>query len=126
MGFANKTVLSLVLLLSVISTHARVPVLQHIKLTCEYITNPLAIGTRKPRFAWMIQSQERNQFQSAYELIVSDDLKQIQTGKCNFWTTGKILSNQNIQIVYAGSPLQSNTRYYWRIKVYNQDNNSSD
>ena len=125
MVLVNRTVLSLVLLLSIISTQAKVPVVQPIKLTCEYITNPLAIGTRKPRFAWVIQSNERNQFQSSYELIVSDDLKQIQAGKGDYWSAGKIISNQNIQIVYAGKPLLSNTRYYWRVKVYNQDNISS-
>ncbi len=99
--------------------------LQIDKLTCEYIENPLGIDTKIPRFNWTFKSTERNQFQSAYELIVSDNATDIQQQKGNMWSTGKITSSQNIQIEYGGKTLQSFTRYYWRVKVYNQNNEAS-
>ncbi len=85
----------------------------------------MGIDIKTPRFNWILASDERNQNQLAYEIIVSDQLKDIQQGKGNNWSTGKINSNQNSQIEYAGSPLQSFTRYYWRVRVYNQKNEVS-
>jgi len=100
--------------------------LQPSNLTCEYIENPLGIDTKTPRFSWILKTSERNQFQLAYELIVSDNLKDVQQGKGNVWSTGKITSPQNIQIEFSGDPLKSFTKYYWRIKVYNQNDEASE
>ncbi len=99
--------------------------LQVVKLTCEYIENPLGIDVQFPRLSWTFTATQRNQFQSAYEIIVSDNSKDIQQGKGNTWSTGKIISSKNIQVEYAGKALQSFTRYYWRVKVYNQDDEAS-
>ncbi|MEO6001267.1 MAG: alpha-L-rhamnosidase C-terminal domain-containing protein [Chitinophagaceae bacterium] len=47
------------------------------KLTCEYIQNPLGIDTKSPRLSWTLTSKERDQVQTSYELIVSDNLNDI-------------------------------------------------
>jgi len=96
-----------------------------VKLTCEYTTNPLGIDSRKPRFSWQFESKERNQFQSGYELIVSDNLTDIQKVNGNVWQTGKVNSSQSIQVEFAGKELQSFTKYYWRVKVYDGSSETS-
>lgn len=95
------------------------------KLTCEYIENPLGIDVKAPRLSWIFTIEGRNQKQTAYELLVSDDPLKIEHLEGNIWTTGKIVSNQNIHIEYAGVALQSFTRYYWRVRVYNQQGEAS-
>src|SRR3954454_1908496 len=100
--------------------------LQPVHLTCEYLENPLGIDARQPRFAWNFTATQRNQLQSAYELIVSDNNKDIARQKGNIWTSGKVISDQSIQVMYAGKPLLPFTKYYWRIKVYNQNGEASD
>ena len=60
-----------------------IPSLRPGTLTCEYIENPLGIDTKLPRLSWTFESTERNQSQSAYELIVSDNVKDIQQGRGN-------------------------------------------
>lgn len=104
--------------------HAASP-LQPVALTCEYIENPLGIDIQSPRLSWNFTSNERNQFQSAYEIIVSDNMKDISKEMGNVWATGKVVSPENIQIPCAGKPLQSFVRYYWRVKVYNQKGEAS-
>jgi len=99
--------------------------LQAVKLTCEYISNPLGIDSKKPRFSWLLESKEKNQLQSAYEIIVSNNPGDIQQGKGNEWQTGKINSSQSIQVEYTGKDLTSFTKYYWRIKVYDKNNEGS-
>src|ERR1700733_4162238 len=113
------------LVILMLCMHANPSPLQPVQLFCEYTKNPLGIDIKSPRFAWNFTSVERNQFQSAYEIIVSDNLKDINKSAGNIWATGKISSTENIQVEYAGKPLQSFTRYYWRVKIYNQKNEVS-
>jgi alpha-L-rhamnosidase len=94
---------------------------QPVRLTCEYLENPLGIDMETPRFGWNISSAGRNSLQSAYEIIVSDNEKLIGTGKGNSWQTGKVISDESIQIEYAGKPLRPFTRYYWKVKVYDKN-----
>lgn len=102
------------------------PSLQPIKLTCEYQVNPLGIDTKKPRLSWIFQSTERNQFQSAYEIIVSTNQESINHLKGDAWSTGKISSGVNLHIEYSGEPLKSFIRYYWKVRVYDKNNKVSE
>jgi alpha-L-rhamnosidase len=95
------------------------------KLSCEYLQNPLGIETAAPRLSWTLTASKRNQIQQAYEILVSDNLKDLQSLKGNLWQPGKIRTAQNLHIVYAGKPLKAFKRYYWRVRVYNQDGKAS-
>jgi alpha-L-rhamnosidase len=106
-------------------TATAAPLLQPVHLLCEYLENPLSIDIPNPGFSWQLTATARNQYQSAYELIVSDNLKDIQQGRGNMWSPGKIISNQSLQIVYQGKSLHSFTKYYWRIRSYNQNGDPS-
>ena len=112
-------------LLSVLFSKAASP-LQPAGLTCEYLKNPLGIGIKMPRLGWNFITTQRNQFQTAFEIVVRDNEKNFKSGNGNVWTTGKINSTQNIQLAYGGKPLQPFTRYYWQVKVYNQDGLASE
>lgn len=85
---------------------------------CEYLVNPLGIDTQSPRFAWTLKSNERNQKQTAYEILVSDNLEAIKNGNGNVWHSGKVNSSDQNQIEYKGTQLKSFTRYYWTVKIY--------
>ena len=43
-------------------------------LTCEYAPNPISIDTQEPRFGWLLQSERRNQSQSAYQVLVASSV----------------------------------------------------
>ncbi|HBQ57480.1 MAG TPA: alpha-L-rhamnosidase [Porphyromonadaceae bacterium] len=90
-------------------------------LVCEYETNPLGIETEKPRFSWKIKSKERNQKQSAYRIIISSSEKNVKNKKGDLWDSGIIQSDQSVHVPYGGKPLQSFTRYYWRVCSSDRD-----
>jgi alpha-L-rhamnosidase len=121
----KKILIVFACLLAVLFSKAASP-LQPAGLTCEYLKNPLGIGIKMPRLSWNFIATQRNQFQTAYEIIVSDNEKDFKSGNGNLWTTGKINNTQNIQLVYGGKSLLSFTRYYWQVKVYNQDGLASE
>jgi alpha-L-rhamnosidase len=94
-------------------------------LRCEYLINPLGIDAAAPRLSWTCSSDERNQLQSAYEVIVSDTRHNIDNYVGNVWATGKLNGQQSLNIVYAGKALQSFTRYYWRVRAWDQEGKPS-
>ena len=90
-------------------------------LSCEHIINPLGVDNHQPLLSWTIASSTNDLRQSAYELIVSDNLADINKNEGNCWNTGKTNSDETVFIAYEGVPLQSFTRYYWKVRVYNQN-----
>lgn len=91
-------------------------------LRCEYRENPLGIDVLAPRLFWKLKAPGRRAVnQTAYQILVasSEDLLEQDTG--DLWDSGKTLSDQSIQIEYAGRPLQSRMYCYWKVRVW--DNN---
>lgn len=81
--------------------------------------NPLGVDVT-PRFSWQLLSEKRNVMQTAYEIRVSDT--QAALSKGNVWSSGKINSDQSQYVEYKGAPLQSGKKYFWQVRVW--DNNS--
>ena len=99
--------------------------LQPIMLTCEYQINPLGIDVKNPRLIWQFVLDKKNQIQTAYEIIVSDNPNDIKAFLGSQWVSGKIISNQNTHVEYNGKELKSFTQYFWRVRVYDQNGEAS-
>jgi len=96
------------------------------QLLCNNLTNPIGIGTSQPQFSWQLTSNKRNVMQSSYELRVSESEPLLQKGKKLEWNSGKTLSDQSVHVDYKGSPLQSNKKYYWQVRVWGNDGKVSE
>ncbi len=92
-----------------------------VNLSCEYVENPLGIDVAAPLLGWKLQSGERGQLQTAYELMVATSEADLEQGKKLVWKSGKKTSGQNNNIVYAGAKLKPFTRYYWKVRVYDRN-----
>ena len=95
------------------------------KLRCEYLIDPLGIDEAKPRLSWIIRSDQRGQIQTTYQIIVADSEEELAQDNGNIWYSGKVDSKETIHIVYAGGPLQSGTRYFWKVRVWDKDGEAS-
>ncbi|HTI06044.1 MAG TPA: glycoside hydrolase family 78 protein [Gemmatimonadales bacterium] len=80
-------------------------------LRIEYLTNPLGIDATRPRFSWRLTSAERNTVQSAYQIQVTRNGRPV-------WDSGRITADSSVFVSYAGPPLESRTRYTWRVRVW--------
>lgn len=94
-------------------------------LSCEYRTNPLGIDAAQPHFSWQMISDKHNILQTAYQILVSKSLTALKQDKGEVWDSKKITSNQSIQIKYKGAELQSAQKYYWKIKVWDNQSKQS-
>jgi hypothetical protein len=90
--------------------------------------NPIGVDTSNPRFGWTLAARDpaaRGLTQTAYRILLATSRQGLQSAKTAAWDTGKVLSSQTNGIVYAGTPLQSHRRYYWRVQVWDQDGRPS-
>lgn len=88
-----------------------------VNLRCEYLSNPLSIDAATPRLSWVPQSSERGWRQSAYRVQVASSAQRLQNG-ADLWDSGKVKSAQTLGVRYAGKPLQSGARCFWRVQVW--------
>lgn len=105
-------------LLVVFTCSASAQSLQVNHLQCENKENPLGIEATAPRFSWQIQSDQRNVFQSAYQIIIADNLQSLQNNSGNIWDSKKVVSGASILVPYVGKGLQPAQKYYWKVKVW--------
>ena len=68
-------------------------------LRCEYM-NEAVVAKISPRFSWELVSNANGQHQTAWQVIVSDDIKIIKTGK--------------------GTRLRYFTKYHWKARVWDR------
>ncbi|WP_299059533.1 family 78 glycoside hydrolase catalytic domain [uncultured Polaribacter sp.] len=96
-------------------------------LRCEYRENPLGIDNTSPRLSWKIieENQTRGQKQTGYQILVASSLEHLENDKGDVWDSGKINSNQSVHNIYQGKPLASAQQYFWKVKVWDKDNNAS-
>ena len=80
-------------------------------LKVENLTNPLGLDTDTPRFSWVTTSGQNDVKQTAYEIVVSGD-------KGDLWNSGKVASDKQLWIPYAGEQLKSGMSCTWKVKVY--------
>jgi alpha-L-rhamnosidase len=90
-------------------------------LTCNFSENPMTVGPDGPKFSWQLVSELRDQSQSAYQILVSDDESDLSSSKGNIWDSEKTISSQSILVDYKGPVLKPVQAYYWKVKVWNQD-----
>lgn len=86
----------------------------------EQLVNPMGLDILRPRFSWILESTQKNTFQTAYEITIAiaDDFNK----KSIYWMDKKN-TDQSIYNQYAGPALASNTRYYWFVKVWDNHGN---
>lgn len=85
-------------------------------LRCEMLVNPLGIDVKEPRFSWELSLGQRNVQQTAYEVIVSSSRAKLDKNEGDIWSSGKKQTSQSVHIVYAGKPLESGKKYFWKVR----------
>lgn len=96
--------------------------LQGTNLRVEYKMNDFT-DVVKPRLSWELRSAVRNQFQTAYQVIVASSEARLTPGSADIWNSEKVLSEETIQVEYNGSALQSNKTYYWKVRSWDAKGN---
>ena len=92
------------------------------KLKCEYQETPMGLEVLNPRLSWQMKATNRGAKQSAYQILVADNEADLKKDIGNVWNSGIVKSEQSIKIDYAGKPIESRKRYFWKVKIWNEKN----
>jgi alpha-L-rhamnosidase len=87
-------------------------------LRCEYLYDPLGIDVRQPRLSWEWQDLQRGVFQVAYQVLVASDPHLLAQDEGDLWDSGRVSSDETLGIAYAGQPLASRMRCYWKVRAW--------
>ena len=91
-------------------------------LTVDHKSNPIGIENKQPGFSWKIIGTGNNIMQTAYLLRVATDDK-FSPLKI-VWQSGRTESDESILRSYKGPELKSGQRYFWQVKIW--DNNGKE
>lgn len=103
--------------------------LKPVYLRCENLTNPVGIDTPAPRLSWRLESTKsgaRDLKQNCYEIVVATDPKNLSPEKADIWASGAVTSKDSYGISVPGNKLQAHHRYWWKVRVWDQDEKVSD
>jgi alpha-L-rhamnosidase len=95
--------------------------LEIVKLLCNHTENPTVSNISGLNFSWQLQSALRNQSQSAYRILVADNLDDVKNLKGKIWDSKKVVSDKSILVHYNGKRLNPAHQYFWKVKVWDQD-----
>ena len=94
------------------------------EMKCNGLENPAGTDS-VPEFSWKIGSKEKEQIQTAYQIIVSSDKEIISNNRADIWDSGKNLSGESAWISYHGPELKPGKEYFWKVRVWDGNYKSS-
>ncbi|MCA9234091.1 MAG: family 78 glycoside hydrolase catalytic domain [Planctomycetales bacterium] len=90
------------------------------RLRCECRDAPLGVDRAHPELSWILSADARDQMQSSYRILVATTPERLAAGDGDLWDTGKVDSPETFGIAYAGAPLGSHQRCYWKVKAWDR------
>lgn len=94
-------------------------------LTIEYIRNPSVVKVKdlSPEFGWNVPQAAVSQ--SAYQILVSSSLDNAKNNKGDVWNSGSVRCSNSSNVSFAGSKLSPNKKYYWKVRIWDENNRLS-
>ena len=95
-------------------------------LTVEMIRDPkkTLITDSKPEFGWNVPVEA--EMQQAYQILVSSTSELSYQNIGDVWDSGQVRSSQSTNVELGGEPLKANSRYFWKVRIFDKDNRISD
>ncbi|MCM4170782.1 alpha-L-rhamnosidase [Arenibacter sp. TNZ] len=91
---------------------------------CENKINPLGVPLENLIFSWELRSEQKSVFQTAYQLVISTTADKLDSNKFDVYDSGVKKGSQSIQIQFPGKTLEPSQTYHWKVKVWNNKDNS--
>ena len=94
-------------------------------LVCDYRINPLGIDVAQPHLGWTLQSSQRGDQPTAYQILAASSQALLDANNGDLWDSGQVVSDKQNQISYNGTPLQTSQQVFWKVRVWDANNLAS-
>ena len=94
-------------------------------LIVEWIRNTAGVTVIDPipEYGWVVPNGAVSQ--SAYQVLVASSEEKITNNIGDVWDSGQRRTNTSTEIEHAGAPLKSGQTYFWKVRIWDQDNRLS-
>jgi alpha-L-rhamnosidase len=102
-------------------------------LRCDDAAQPLGLDDPRPRLSWKLAPGKtrhangswtdgaRARRQTAYRILAASDLQHLNADHGDLWDSGETRANRLPYAVYAGKPLRSGQRVYWKVRTRDEN-----
>ena len=88
---------------------------------CDAVSQqPNQRGQRPATTSWVLETHERGQVQSAYQVLAATALEKLSDGAADLWNSGQVRSNRSAQVVYGANPGVAYSRFFWKVRVWDR------
>ncbi|MBN1343039.1 MAG: family 78 glycoside hydrolase catalytic domain [Phycisphaerae bacterium] len=96
-------------------------------LMCDLLAKPAGslIRSPRPRFSWVVNSREKDDVQTAYQIVLSARSADLDEDRGTLWDSGRVASSKSTAVEYQGPPLKSRTTYFWKVRTWDRQGHSS-
>ena len=109
-----------VLMLLLLALGSAFAAITPVGLKCDYAVNPLGVDEPNPRLLWQLASNERGARQTAYQILVATSRATLNRDKGDLWDSGKVSSEESLNIGYAGKALASSQPVFWKVRAWDE------
>jgi len=95
--------------------------LRPVRLRCEDLADPPAVGTARPRLSWAVESEARNQAQTAYRILVAGSVEDLAADRGTLWDSGTVISSETLAVPYGGRRLRSGQQCHWKVMSWDRE-----
>ncbi|MEG0851216.1 MAG: alpha-L-rhamnosidase N-terminal domain-containing protein, partial [Flavobacterium sp.] len=115
----KKFFLHLIVFLSLFTISAKAQnKISVVDLKCEMLSNPEGIDVLQPRLSWKIKANVNDVKQTAYQILASSSLEKLNAGNADLWDSGKVQSDESVNVIYNGKKLKDRQDVYWKVIVF--------
>jgi hypothetical protein len=79
------------------------------------------IRDSRPEFGWVVNSSEKNDVQTAYQIMAASERVLLEVGRGDIWDSGKVESDNSVNVTYGGKALGNNRSYFWKVRIWNKN-----
>jgi alpha-L-rhamnosidase len=91
------------------------------QLECDSLITPLGVDDMQPLLSWQLQDDNFGAKQTAYQIQIASEPDLLSKDQPDIWDSGKVASDQSVNVPYAGPAFQPSKRYFWRVKTWDKD-----
>ncbi len=107
------------ILIALLAAQAVAAELTPVDLRCDGMTDPLGVDSAPPRLSWKLTGDNsRGQHQTAWQILAASSREALAAGHGDLWDSGRVESEEQLSIAYAGRPPHAAEQIFWQVRVW--------
>ncbi len=76
------------------------------------------VASAQPRLSWRVESEKRDQSQSAWQILVAGSAEVLAKDQGDLWDSGKQAATRSPSAGYSGKRLEPGKVYHWKVRCW--------